>query len=65
MNEFDKCNFCLSYDNRYGCEDELCKNHCHYRIDVRKIIAKADELGISVTDVLNLMSEVNRDAGDK
>lgn len=61
MNEFDKCRFCSSYDSYEGCEDPYgdSSNHICYCMDVRKIIAKADELGISVTDVLNLIRECN------
>jgi hypothetical protein len=59
MNEFDKCNFCCSYEYGYCHDDEHCHNHQHYRIDVYKLIAKANELGISVTDLLNIMREVN------
>ena len=59
MDEFDKCKFCLSYDSGYGCDDDICRDHCHYRIDVKKIIDKADERNISVTDVLNLIRECN------
>lgn len=61
MDEFNKCRFCMSYDSYEGCEDPYgnSSNHVCFRMDVRKIIAKADELGISVTDVLNLMHEVN------
>lgn len=62
MDEFNKCRFCMNYDSYEACEDPYCNssNHVSYRTDVRKIIAKADELGISVTDVLNLMRECNR-----
>ncbi len=61
MDEFNKCRFCMNYNSNEGCEDPYCNstNHICYRMDVRKIIAKADELGISVTDVLNLMREAN------
>lgn len=62
MDEFNKCKFCCSYDSYEGCEDPVCNssNHICYRMDVQKIIAKADERGISVTDVLNLIYEVNK-----
>lgn len=59
MDEFDKCKFCLSYDGEKCCDEHACSEHRHYRIDVKKIIDKADELGISVTDVLNLIRECN------
>lgn len=57
MHEFDKCRFCESILPTEGCSDIYCKNHSDYCIDVYKILAKADELHISVTDVLNLIRE--------
>ena len=59
MNEFDKCNFCCSYDGNRCCDGNGCLDHQHFRIDVKKIIDKSSELRISVTDVLNLMRECN------
>ena len=59
MDEFDKCKFCCSHNGEKCCDEHICFDHHHYRIDVRKIIAKSNELGISVTDVLNLIRECN------
>ena len=61
MNEFDKCNFCESYGEIYEnvCHNPFCRNHSGYQIDVNKVLKKADELKISVTDVLNLIKECN------
>lgn len=62
MNDFDKCNFCSSMTED-GCKDanaNFCYGHGHYRLDVNKILNKADELKISVTDVLNLIRECNK-----
>ena len=62
MNEFDKCRFCLSYDEEAGgCTDISCWSRYHYRIDVDKIINKSREKGISVTDVLNLIRECDEE----
>ena len=61
MNEFDKCNFCESYGEIYKnvCRNPFCRNHSSYLVDINKILKKADELKISVTDVLNLIKECN------
>lgn len=61
MHEFDKCRFCAQYrGNAGGCVDAYCNgNHSSYVLDVNKILNKADELNISVTDVLNLIRECN------
>lgn len=59
MHEFDKCRFCDRYSGLSGCHDPYCKDHSDYRTDVYKILAKADELHISVTDVMNLIREYN------
>jgi hypothetical protein len=65
MNEFDKCNFCISM-TKNGCDDNMCTRRYHYRLDVNKILGKADDLNISVTDVLNLIRECNKQTeGDK
>lgn len=63
MHEFDKCHFCAQYNVEDDwCGDIFCERprHTSYILDVKKVLAKADELGISVTDVLNLMRESNR-----
>lgn len=58
MHEFDKCNFCTSRNDGI-CNDPFCHYHSDYSVDVNKILYKADELNISVTDVLNLIRECN------
>lgn len=63
MHEFDKCHFCAQYDAAEDwCEDIFCEKprHTSYILDVNKVLAKANELNISVTDVLNLMRECNK-----
>jgi hypothetical protein len=62
MHEFDKCHFCTAYDPvSDSCIDIYCEKskRTSYILDVNKILAKADEHNITVTDVLNLMREVN------
>ena len=61
MNDFDKCNFCESYGEIYEneCTNPYCYCHSGYLIDINKVLKKADELKISVTDVLNLIRECN------
>lgn len=64
MHDFDKCHFCANYSvTDDWCNDIFCERitHSDYILDVNKILAKADELGISVTDVLNLIRECNRE----
>ena len=62
MKEFDKCNFCESYGEIYEnvCHNPFCRNHGSYLVDINKVLKKADELKISVTDVLNLIKACNR-----
>lgn len=62
MNEFDKRNFCESYVEIYEnvCRNPFCRYHSSYRVNVNKVLKKADELKISVTDVLNLIHECNQ-----
>ena len=61
MKEFDKCNFCESYGEIYEneCTNPCCWCHSGYRVDANKVLKKAEELEISVTDVLNLIRECN------
>lgn len=62
MHEFDKCHFCANYSLEDDwCNDTYCERDVHsdYILDVNKILSKADELSISVTDVLNLIRECN------
>ena len=62
VNEFDKCNFCESYGEIYEneCTNPCCWRHSCYLVDANKVLKKAYELKISVTDVLNLIRECNR-----
>lgn len=62
MNEFDKCNFCESYGEIYEneCTNPCCWCYSSYRVDANKVLKKAEELEISVTDVINLIKECNR-----
>ena len=61
MKEFDKCYFCESYDDvrEHSCINPCCFYHSGYQIDVNKVLKKAEELKISVTDVLNLIKACN------
>ena len=62
MHEFDKCHFCASYDPTDDwCSDFFCDraSHSDYILDVRKVLKKAEDMGITVTDVLNLIRECN------
>lgn len=66
MNEFDKCNFCSSYEAGSGCSDPYCQDHGDYILDIRKLIDKAKECGMTVNDVMTRICEkINRDAGNK
>lgn len=55
MNEFDKCYFCKCYDEYEGCEWG-CDDKSGFDPDHDKIINKAKEKHISVTDVIALMN---------
>ncbi len=54
LNEWNKCNFCK--DNVENRCDAFCFEHSQYEPDRYKLIAKAKELGISVTDVIALIN---------
>lgn len=59
MHEFDRCRFCESVvDGK--CVDEYCVGHCDYVMDVKKIIAKADEMGVHISDIVALIKESNK-----
>ena len=65
MHEFDKCRFCSRYDpNKIGIDkctySYLCDRNVGFYLDVTKLIEKAKFYGISVTDVLSIMNEVNK-----
>lgn len=64
MHEFDKCKFCANYDVAEDwCGDIFCEKprHTSFILDAKKVLTKANEMGISVTDVLNLIRECNRE----
>ena len=53
MSEWNKCRFCVwNYDT--GCE-VFCRDHEEYKPDPDRLIEKAKEKGISVTDVIALI----------
>lgn len=55
MDEYSKCRFCKEYDDYYeGCEFG-CDNHKGYTPDKHKIIDKAKETGLSVSDIIALI----------
>lgn len=60
MNEFDKCNFCSSVVDGECTDTYNCREHAHFRLDVNRVFNKADELGISVSDLLRLIKECNK-----
>ena len=55
MREYDKCNFCKWYDIYEGCE-QPCSNKDCFEANTNKIIAKANEDGITVADVIALIN---------
>ena len=55
MDEYDKCRFCKSYDDYEGCTDGWCENKDSYKPNKNRIIEKAKETGLSVTDVISLI----------
>lgn len=54
-NEFNKCNFCRSYDEYEGCEYG-CNDKKDFKPNYDRIIKKAKEKNISVQDVVALMN---------
>lgn len=60
MTEWNACNFCIDNDSFEGCQWG-CENHEDYRPDPNKLIAKAKEKGITVSDVIALIKETNYD----
>ena len=53
-NEYNKCNFCMYYDNYEGCI-EGCNNYEDYKPNKSRIIEKAKEKSISVSDLIALI----------
>ncbi len=56
MDEYDKCNFCKSYDNYDGCQNWYCEGKSDYKANKQKIIEKAQQTGLSVADVVALIN---------
>jgi len=56
MDEFDKCRFCRSYDNFDGCADDYCVSKEHFEPHKERIIEKAKEMNVSVSDVIALIN---------
>lgn len=54
-NEFNKCYYCKNYDEFEGCEC-ICDNKEDFEPDHNRIIEKAKEKEISVTDVISLIN---------
>ena len=59
MHEFDRCRFCDSFVDG-DCIDIYCEGHSDYVMDVKKIIAKADEMGVRISDIVALIKESNK-----
>lgn len=55
LNEYDKCRFCRSYDDYGGCMNWFCSNKDSYEPNKNRIIEKAKEENISVSDVIALI----------
>lgn len=59
MHEFDRCKFCETSDVNGKCADIYCVGYCDYIMDVKKIINKADEMGVTIADIIALIKECN------
>lgn len=55
LDEYSKCNFCHYHDNFDGCRAWSCSNYDYYKPNKNRIVEKAKEVGISVTDVIALI----------
>ena len=55
MDEYDKCNFCASYDSYDGCINWFCTERDSFKPDKQKIIEKAKKECLSVADVIALI----------
>lgn len=53
MKEFDKCNFCVGQYSDDACD--WCEERMNYDPDPEKIIQKARERNLSVSDVIALI----------
>lgn len=56
MDDWCKCRFCDSYDDYDGCEWG-CNNYEGFKLNRNKIIQKAKEENISVSDVIALIMQ--------
>lgn len=56
MSEWNRCRFCVHYDEYEGCEWG-CHSYEDYKPSADRIIAKAKEKGISVSDAIALIGE--------
>ena len=58
MDEYDKCRFCIKYDNFEGCRDWHCPTATkdYFQPNRERIIEKAKEKGLSVADVIALIN---------
>lgn len=55
MDEYNYCRFCKYYDDFDGCTQWSCYNNENYSPNKYKILSKAKEQNISVTDVIALI----------
>lgn len=55
FDEYNKCRYCKHYDSFDGCENMLCENKSEYLPDKNRIIKKAKEKGITVSDLICLI----------
>lgn len=57
LDEFDKCRFCKHYDTFDGCIDVCgCNNGDDFEANKERIIEKAKEKHISVSDIIALIN---------
>lgn len=58
MNQYDKCRFCLNFDDWEGCENPYGDSGSHecFKANKSKIIETSREQGISVADLVALIS---------
>ena len=61
LDEFDKCRFCKWYDDYEGCDNGFCcpAEHDDFKIDIGRVVEKAKEMNMSVTDVVTLINQVS------
>ena len=61
LDEFDKCRFCKWYDDYEGCTNVFCcpDDRNDFKMNVERVVEKAKEMNMSVTDVVTLMNQVN------